>query len=99
VTNLVEGAADQEFGLDVFEINPLGPRGELTPTLTAGKYLTRRFYAGIYQPLTSSSPTREGQIGTGTQITLEYQFLQWLLARLSQSGNGLRFDLFWEYSY
>jgi translocation and assembly module TamB len=99
VTNLVEGAADKEFGLDVFEINPLGPRGELTPTLTAGKYLTRRFYAGIYQPLTSSSPTREGQIGTGTQITLEYQFLQWLLARLSQSGNGLRFDLFWEYSY
>ena len=100
LTSLIEGAAGEELGLDVFEIEAAGPQGTV---LSAGKYVTQSLFIGVEQPLSSGTnywswagidPALEG-----TQITVEYELFDWLLARMAQQGSLLRFDLFWEYSY
>ena len=100
LTSIIEGAAGEELGLDVIEIETGGPRGTV---LTAGKYVTERLFVGIEQPI-SVNPSNFVQenidpTNQGTQVTIEYEIMDWLLARLGQRGSSLQFDLFWEYSY
>ena len=98
VAGLVEGLAGSELGLDVIEIQQDGLRGA---TLTAGKYLSRRLYAAIRQPISFSSGS--ARAGTGedvaTEVIIEYELFEWLLLRLSRDGSTLRGNLLWEYAY
>lgn len=100
LANLVEGVASSELGLDVVEIRQDPFLG--TTTLTAGKYLSSKFYAAVSQPLslgTTTGTTQETVEATDTQVTLEYEFYEWLLVRLMRQGSVIRVNLFWEYSY
>ncbi len=100
VANILEGAAGQEFGLDVVEIDVDGLQGA---TLTAGKYVTQRFYVATELPISRSSANRPGAARGSdtalTQVTLEYELTDWLLARLIGNAENLRVNLFWEYAY
>ena len=99
VAGLVEGLAGSELGLDVIEIEQDGLRGA---TLTAGKYLSRRLYAAVRQPISFSggggASTGSGE-NAATELVLEYEVFQWLLVRLTRDGSALRSNLLWEYAY
>ena len=98
VAGLVEGLAGSELGLDVIEIEQDGLRGA---TLTAGKYLSRRLYAAIRQPISFSSGSSRtgGGEDVTTEVIIEYELFEWLLLRLSRDGSVLRGNLLWEYAY
>ncbi len=98
-TTILEGFAGQELGLDVVEISYDAILGT---TLTAGKYfridpLPRPVFAAVRQPI-SEVATSVGT-GEGTELTLEYGLLEWLLMRMAVRQGAFRFDLFSEYSY
>ena len=98
VAGLVEGLAGSELGLDVIEIEQDGLRGA---TLTAGKYLSRRLYAAVRQPISFSGSTTQAGAGenAATELVLEYEVFEWLLVRLTRDGSALRGNLLWEYAY
>lgn len=98
VTGWVEGVAGEELGLDVIEIQQDGLLGT---RITAGKYVTRRLYVAVSEPIAFG--TDEEALGYreefARRITLEYEVTNWLLTRLVRDGSNLRFNLLWEYSY
>ncbi len=99
VANLIENFAGAEFGLDVIEIDQT--RGGGT-TITAGKFVTRRFFVAVSQPIalgeTNTAGTFRAQSYEPT-VQLEYSVFDWLLARLAREETGLRINFVWEYAY
>ena len=92
--SLVENLAASKLGLDVVRIEPT-PDG--TIFLTAGQYLSPRFYAAVQQSITDDPGA---QVTSGVpDITLEYEFTRWLLVRALYRNPDLRMNLFWEYAY
>jgi translocation and assembly module TamB len=94
----VQGAASRGIGLDVVEIEYNGARGA---QLTAGKYLTRRFYASYSQPLTLGGEGEEPNSGSAQQptLTIEYELTDWLLARLLYDRGLFRANFQWESAF
>ena len=92
-TNLIENLAASALGLDVIRIENRG-----TGTfLTAGQYLSPRFYAAIEQALTT--PSDQQQDVTVPNVTLEYQLARWLIIRALYQNPDFRFNFLWEYAY
>ena len=98
IANIVEGVAAQELGLDVMEIQQSGLRGA---ELIAGKYVSPKLFVGVSQPVTFTSTARDpNQSGANaTEITLEYEIIDWLLLRFSGGRTSLQGNLLWEYAY
>lgn len=93
-TGIIENLAASKLGLDVVRIEPT-PDG--TVFLTAGQYLSPRFYAAVQQSITDDldDPTASSV----PDITLEYELTRWLLIRALYRNPDLRMNLFWEYAY
>lgn len=92
--SLVENLAASKLGLDVIRIEPT-PDG--TIFLTAGQYLSPRFYAAVQQSITDDPGA--SVTSSVPDITLEYEFTRWLLVRALYRNPDLRLNLFWEYAY
>ena len=69
----IEGLAGESLGLDVIQIDQT-PGGLV---IRLGKYLTNRAFISVGQPLSGSD-----QLNEGTQVTLEYALLRWLLGQV-----------------
>jgi translocation and assembly module TamB len=99
VAGWVEGVAGEELGLDVIEIEQDGLRGTM---ITAGKYLTRRLFVAVSQPIALGadasvrSTFREQHV---QRILVEYELTNWLLSRMTAEGDNIRIMFLWEYSY
>ena len=98
VTGWVEGVAGDELGLDVIEIEQDGLRGT---RITAGKYVTRRLYVAVSEPIAfgTDDASIDYREDFARRITLEYEVTNWLLTRLVRDGSNLQFNFLWEYSY
>jgi len=99
VAGLIENFAGAEFGLDVIEIDQTRGQGTV---ITAGKFVTRRFFVAVTQPLGLGSSRTSGTVQTQSyepSVQLEYALYDWLLARLAREDTGLRVNFVWEYSY
>lgn len=97
LTGLIEGVAAAELGLDVVEIQHNGLRGA---ELVAGKYLSQGVFVYIQQPVSFTSTSKvPGEVNHATQVTLEYQVIDWLLLRLLSRGASFGLNLIWEYAY
>jgi len=96
-TNFVENLAASELGLDVVRLQV---RPEGTSYLTVGRYLTPRLFASIEQPVlnTSSDPSTQSTAFI-PDVTLEYQFTDYLLLRTRSSQQSLQLNLLLEYAY
>ncbi len=92
--NLIENLAASKLGLDVVRIEN---RASGT-YLTAGQYLSPRFFASIEQAITTSANDPEGTLNV-PNITLEYELMRWLLVRALYRNPDFRLNLFWEYAY
>ena len=92
--SLVENLAASKLGLDVVRIEPT-PDG--TIFLTAGQYLSPRFYAAVQQSITDEPGAQV--TSSVPDITLEYEFTRWLLVRALYRNPDLRMNVFWEYAY
>jgi len=96
-TNFVENLAASELGLDVvrLEVRPEG-----TSYFTVGRYLTPRFFASIEQPVFTSSPEASVQSEAFIpDVTLEYQFTDYLMLRSRSNQQSLQLNLLFEYAY
>lgn len=92
--NLIENLAASKLGLDVVRIE-----NRATGTyLTAGQYLSPRFFASIEQAITTSANNPESSLNV-PNITLEYELMRWLLIRALYRNPDFRLNLFWEYAY
>jgi translocation and assembly module TamB len=99
ITGWVEGVAGEELGLDVIEIEQDGLRGTV---ITAGKYLTRRLFVAVSQPITQGgdeAARADFRQEYRQRVVVEYEFTNWLLSRFTAEGENLRVMLLWEYSY
>ena len=86
VTNAIEGAAAEQVGLDVIDIETDGLEGA---RLVAGRYVSPRLFVGFRQPLSRSSESDRSRGGQyGTEVELEYSALRWLLLNLQAGGRG-----------
>lgn len=93
-TGIIENLAASKLGLDVVRIEPM-PDGSVF--LTAGQYLSPRFYAAVQQSITDDLD--DPVASSVPDITLEYELTRWLLIRALYRNPDLRFNLFWEYAY
>ena len=74
------GAAGEELGFDVFTIRQEPEQGL---TLTAGRYLSSRFFVSLQQPLRIGTTTDQQATGaTGPGFELEYAWRRWLRSTL-----------------
>ena len=96
LSSLVASAAGAELGLDVVEIDQEGTRGT---TVTAGKYLSRRFFASVSWPIAISSGESTSSNTTAQEVTIEYELFNWLLLRMISDGATIEFNLLYEYAY
>lgn len=98
LTSFVESAAGSELGLDVIEIQQDGLNGA---SVTAGKYVSRRLYVSVSQPISfRGTDTGQNTNGNTRVFTIEYELLDWLLLRLLSSGtNNVRLNLLYEFAY
>lgn len=97
LSGLVEGVAGNALGLDVIQIDQ-GPNGLV---VRLGKYLTSKAFLSVGQPLNVQG---EGGQGLGTQVTLEYTLLRWLLAQIEYqaddgTGSSVGAGFIYEYAY
>ena len=88
----------QESGLDL-DVIQITPNSEATgATITAGKYVTRRIYTAVSQPIGGANRS-VSERGTGTVLTLEYEFIDSVLLRLISGESTIRFNILWQYAY
>jgi translocation and assembly module TamB len=73
------GAAGEELGFDVFQIQQEPARGL---TLTAGRYLSSRVFVSLQQPLRIGATSDPQSGSTGPGFELEYSLRQWLRSTL-----------------
>ena len=96
-TNFVENLAASELGLDIVRLQV---RPEGTSYLTVGRYITPRFFASIQQPVfTASTETSVQSAAFIPDVTLEYQFTDYLLLRSRSNQQSLQFNFLFEYAY
>ena len=97
LAGVIEGVAGESLGLDVVEFQMDGLRGTY---LTAGKYVSPRFYVGITNPISFSGDSSSGDT-RGREMTLEYRVFQMLLLQLvgSSSASTIGLNLTGRYSY
>jgi translocation and assembly module TamB len=96
-TNFVENLAASELGLDIVRLQV---RPEGTSYLTVGRYLTPRFFASIEQPvLASSSQSSSQSTVLIPDVTIEYEFTEYLLLRSRSNQQSLQLNLLLEYAY
>ncbi|ARA93084.1 hypothetical protein AWN76_007865 [Rhodothermaceae bacterium RA] len=104
VAALLESTLGQELGLDVIEIEQDGLRGT---KITAGSYYSIRglpnpVFLAISQPISFSSSnateTGSGSAIQQTEVTIEYELAEGLLARISRR-RSIRFNLIWKTAY
>ena len=96
-TNFVENLAASELGLDIVRLQV---RPEGTSYLTVGRYITPRFFASIQQPVfTASTGTSTQSAAFVPDVTLEYQFTDYLLLRSRSNQQSLQFNFLFEYAY
>ena len=96
LSSLVASAAGEELGLDVVEIDQEGTRGT---TVTAGKYLSRRFFASVSWPISIRSDEGTSATAATQEVTIEYELFNWLLLRMISDGSTIEFNLLYEYAY
>ncbi len=98
LATLVEGIAGSRLGLDVVTIDQTGG----APTVTAGKYVTSRFFVSVSQLIGDANNLSRGPSlydENTPVITLEYEVQNWLLLRLLQGGSIIRMNVLVEYAY
>jgi len=96
-SSFVENLAASELGLDIVRLQV---RTEGTSYLTVGRYLTPRFFASIEQPiLAPSSQTSVQSTAFIPDVTLEYQFTDYLRLRSRSNQQSLQLNLLFEYAY
>ncbi len=90
------GAAGEGLGLDVFQIRQDGLQGL---TLTAGRYLARKLFVSLQQPIQVSSGTQATGQSLSTGFETEYSMRRWL--RLNYRGGNVpsRVFLRWRRAY
>jgi translocation and assembly module TamB len=89
--------ASEKLGLDVFQIKQDGLRGL---TLTAGRYVGRRLFLSLQQPIELSSDAQEEPgSNTGPGFELEYSMRRWLRANLQGGSLPPRFFFRGRYAY
>ena len=96
LSNLVEGFANSELGLDVVEISVHATRGTY---LTVGKYVSPRIYVSLTQPLVTNEAYRTGDSASQTEMAIEYELISWLVAQVASSRNQLLVNLIWEFAF
>ncbi len=96
ITSLVASTAGAELGLDVVEIEQDGIRGA---TVTAGKYLSHRFFATVSWPISISSDESATVTTAAKEVSIEYELFNWLLLRMISDGSTVEFNLLYEYAY
>ena len=96
LSSLVASAAGEELGLDVIEIDQDGTRGT---TVTAGKYLSRRFFASVSWPISIRDDESTTTNAAAQEVTIEYELFNWLLLRMISNGTSIEFNLLYEYAY
>ncbi len=96
ITSLVASTAGAELGLDVVEIEQDATRGT---TVTAGKYLSHRFFATVSWPISISSDEGTSTNTTAQYVTIEYELFNCLLLRMISDGSTVEFNLLYEYTY
>ena len=88
----------QESGLDL-DVIQITPNSDATgATITAGKYVTRRIYTAVSQPIGGANRS-VSERGAGTVLTLEYEFVDSVLLRLISGESTIRFNVLWQYAY
>ena len=92
----VASAAGTELGLDVVEIEQDAHRGT---TVTAGKYLSHRFFATVSWPISISSDESSKTTTGAKEVSIEYELFNWLLLRMISDGSTVEFNLLYEYAY
>ncbi|PSQ72673.1 MAG: translocation/assembly module TamB [Bacteroidetes bacterium QH_2_64_26] len=96
-TDFVENLAASKLGLDVVRLQV---RPEGSSYLTVGRYLTPQFFASIEQPvLTSSAQSSAQSTALVPDVTIEYQFSDYLLLRSRSNQQSLQLNLLFEYAY
>jgi translocation and assembly module TamB len=95
ITSLVENLASAGLGLDVVEIDQDETNGLM---LTAGKYVSPRFFVSVSQPLSLSLSTGT-TVSDATVVTMEYEVVRNVLVSLLTRGTVLRVNLSWERAY
>lgn len=95
ITSLVENLAGAGLGLDVVEIDQDETNGLM---LTAGKYVSPRFFVSVSQPLSLSLSTGT-TVSDATVVTMEYEVVRNVLVSLLTRGTVLRVNLSWERAY
>jgi translocation and assembly module TamB len=96
LSNLVEGFANSELGLDVVEIQVNPTRGTY---LKVGKYVSPRVYVSLKQPLVTNDSYQVGDAAHQTEMAIEYELISWLVAQLGSSRNQLNVNLIWEFAF
>jgi autotransporter translocation and assembly factor TamB len=96
VSRLVEAFANENFGLDVVEIEPSGIDGA---QFTVGKYISPKTYIYVKQPLALGDNTGSTNGNRGTQLGLEYELYSWLISEVSSRNGAFRLNLRWQISY
>ncbi len=78
LSQAISGAAGRSLGFDVFQIKQDGTSGF---NLTAGRYISDRFFLNLKLPLGSGSTSTPGE-NLGPGFELEYAARRWLRANL-----------------
>jgi translocation and assembly module TamB len=97
LTQSLSSTAEEELGLDVFQIRQEGLRGL---TLTAGRYVGSRVFLSLHLPIDLS--TQEQQTpgaSLGPSYELEYTIQRWLRANVLGGNVPPRFTLRSRYAY
>jgi translocation and assembly module TamB len=97
LTQSLSSTAEEELGLDVFQIRQEGLRGL---TLTAGRYVGSRVFLSLHLPIELS--TQEQQTpgaNLGPSYELEYVIQRWLRANVLGGNVPPRFTLRSRYAY
>ncbi len=94
IAGLIEDVAGTGLGLDVIEIEQQG----LDARLTAGKYVHRRVYLAISQPLNLGSNS-SSSVSSTPEITAEFEMLKSLLLRVLSRRSSISVNLLWQYAY
>jgi autotransporter translocation and assembly factor TamB len=95
LSQAISGAAGRGLGFDVFQIKQEGTSGL---NLTAGRYLSDRFFLNLKLPLGSNTNADPGQ-SLGPGFELEYSMRRWLRADLRGGSQPPGFSFRGRHSY
>ncbi|HEY8257031.1 MAG TPA: translocation/assembly module TamB domain-containing protein [Gemmatimonadales bacterium] len=96
LSQAIAGSAGRGLGFDVFQIKQEGTRGL---NLTAGRYLSDRFFLNLKLPLGGGSASADPGANLGPGFELEYSARRWLRAGLRGGSLPPGFSLRGRYAY